>query len=386
MVASLVVAMSTSPLTAPRRGRVQPLAKVATRVVLPGVWVNVAPAQLAPMAPCTLAVSVSVALPAVADPNAKMLVEANELVQNSNDNTVSASGNVRIYYEGRTLEADRVVYDKSDQAPRRDGPCQADREGRHRSCAARSSISPTTIRDGFVESLRADTPQQTHFSAPRVERIGGETTTFDKGTYTACDACKDHPERPVLWRVRAKRIIHKNDEQMIYYEDADLEFLGIPVAYTPYLSAPDPTVKKKSGLLTPTTVYKSQLGYGVGQPIFYNIAPDYDLTVTPTVYLGAGLLRLGRIPPALRQRHVLHPRVRHRSAQPLHVPARALRGRRQAPARRCRHQGRVPALRRMEVRLERHRHVRQVLSVRLFDPVGYSVVELLSPSRSRRST
>ena len=221
------------------------------------------------------------------DPNAKMLVEANELVQNQNDNTVSASGNVRIYYEGRTLEADRVVYDKSTKRLVATGHAKlTEKDG----TILRGEKFDLTddFRDGFVESLRADTPQQTHFSAPRVERIGGETTTFDKGTYTACDACKDHPERPVLWRVRAKRIIHKNDEQMIYYEDADLEFLGIPVAYTPYLSAPDPTVKKKSGLLTPTTVYKSQLGYGVGQPIFYNIAPDYDLTVTPTVFSEQG--------------------------------------------------------------------------------------------------
>jgi len=92
---------------------------------------------------------------------------------------------------------------------------------------------------------------KTYFSAPRAERIEGDTTVFDKGTYTTCEACKDNPDRPPLWRVRAKRIIHKNDEKMIYYEDAWLEFSGIPVAYVPFFSAPDPSVTRKSGILSP---------------------------------------------------------------------------------------------------------------------------------------
>ena len=87
----------------------------------------------------------------------------------------------------------------------------------------------------FIDGLSAVTREKTRFTAPRVERTGGEQTVFEKGLYTACEPCKDNPERPPLWQVRAARIIHKNSEQMIYYEDARLEFLGWPIAYTPYL-------------------------------------------------------------------------------------------------------------------------------------------------------
>ena len=222
-----------------------------------------------------------------ADKDAKMLVEADQLVQNTDANTVAAEGNVRIYYDGRTLEADKVVYNKTTKRLFAKGHAKlTERDG----TIIRGDEFDLTddFKDGFVDSLRVDTPQKTHYSAPRLERIGGDTTVFQKGTYTACDACKDHPDKPPLWRVRAKRIIHKNDEQMIYYEDAYLEFLGIPVAYVPYLSAPDPSVTRKSGLLAPNTIYKSQLGYGVGQPVFFNLAPNYDLTLTPTVFTGQG--------------------------------------------------------------------------------------------------
>ena len=229
------------------------------------------------------------------DKNAKMLVEANELVQNSENNTVSAVGNVRIYYKGKTLEADKVVYDKTSKRMLATGHAkltEVDGTVYH----GDTFNLTDDFKEGFVDSLRADSPagpDATHYSAPRMERVNGNTTVFTKGTYTACEACKEDASKPPLWRIRAKRIIHQNDEQMVYYESAYLEFLGIPVAYVPYMSAPDPSVKKKSGVLSPSTFYKSQLGYGVGVPIFYNLAPDYDLTVTPTYYSTQGFFGSG---------------------------------------------------------------------------------------------
>jgi LPS-assembly protein len=226
----------------------------------------------------------AVAAPAKPD---KMLVEANELVQNADANTVSAQGNVRIYYQGRTLEADKVIYNKTTKRMYAEGHAKlTEKDG---TIARGDSFDLTDdFRDGFINSLRTDTKEKTHFSAPRAERTGGDTTVFERGTYTACDACKNNPDKPPLWRVRAKRIIHKNAEQMVYYEDAYLEFLGIPLAYVPFLSAPDPTVTRKSGLLAPTSLYRSQLGYGVGLPVFFNLAPNYDLTLTPTVFTQQG--------------------------------------------------------------------------------------------------
>ncbi len=255
--------------------------------------VALATAGLPTLAPAPAAAqTVADSLKPKTDKNAKMLVEADELDQDDNANTVSAVGNARIYYDGRTLEADKVVYNKTTKRLFAVGHAKlTEKDG---TVLHGDTFDLTDdFRDGFVNSMRADTPQRTHYSAPRMERIGGDTTVFNRGTYTACDACKDNPDKPPLWRVRAKRIIHKNDEQMIYYEDAYLEFSGIPVAYVPYFSAPDPTVTKKSGLLEPKTFFRSQLGYGVGEPVFFNLAPDYDLTLTPTVFTNQGFFGSG---------------------------------------------------------------------------------------------
>ena len=223
--------------------------------------------------------------------DSKMLVEADQLVQNNDNNTVTAESNVRIYYNGRTLQADRVIYDKTTKRLHAVGHATLT-DAKGTVYHANEFDLTDDFRNGFANSLRADTTDRTHFSAPRLEQVDNDSV-FTKGTYTACDACKDNPEKPPLWRVRAKKIIHKNEEKVIYYEDAYLEFLGVPVAYTPYLSSPDPSVTRKSGFLSPHTFYKSQLGYGVGQPIFFNLAPNYDLTLTPTLFTNQGFFGAG---------------------------------------------------------------------------------------------
>ena len=101
---------------------------------------------------------------------------------------------------------------------------------------------------------------------------------------------KDDPRKPPRWQVRATRIIHDDTEKMIYFEGARLEAFGYPVFYWPYLSTPDPTVKRKSGLLIPKFGYSSVMGALYSQPYFWALAPNYDLTVTPTLSSKQGLL------------------------------------------------------------------------------------------------
>ncbi|WP_103716916.1 LPS-assembly protein LptD [Bosea psychrotolerans] len=224
-----------------------------------------------------------------AKPQERMVVDARELVYDKDNNTVSAVGDVQILYQGRTIEADKVVYDRASKRVIATGNARITETNGTVISGDHFNLTDD-FRDGFIDSLRVVNPDKTRFTAPRGERTDGETFIFDKGIYTACEPCKDNPERPPLWQVRAARIIHKKSEQTIYYEDARLEFLGVPMAYVPYMSGPDSTVKRKSGFLSPKFLNTGALGYGVGLPYFLNLAPDYDLTITPTYLTRQGLL------------------------------------------------------------------------------------------------
>jgi lipopolysaccharide assembly outer membrane protein LptD (OstA) len=43
----------------------------------------------------------------------KLVIDADELVYDKDKNTVSAIGSVQLFYQGRVLQADRVIYDRN---------------------------------------------------------------------------------------------------------------------------------------------------------------------------------------------------------------------------------------------------------------------------------
>ncbi|MGA8902376.1 LPS-assembly protein LptD, partial [Bradyrhizobium sp.] len=93
--------------------------------------------------------------------------------------------------------------------------------------------------------------------------------------------------------VKGMRIIHDQIDKMLYFENAQLEFFGVPLAYIPYFSAPDPTVKRKSGFLAPAISTTPQYGYAVEVPYYWAIAPDYDATFNPRFMTNQGVLLQG---------------------------------------------------------------------------------------------
>ena len=221
--------------------------------------------------------------------NAPMLVQATEIRYDYTNNSVAAVGNVQIYYGGSTIEADEVIYDQKTKRLRAQGNVRLTEPDGKITYGQLIDLTDD-YRDGFVDSLRLETPDDTRFAASRADRAKGNYTVLQNGVYTACEPCKDDPKKPPLWQVQAARIIHDEGEKMLYFEDARIEFFGVPLAYVPFMSAPDPTVKRKSGFLFPTISETSQYGLGVEIPYFWALAPNYDLTLSTTLTTRQGPL------------------------------------------------------------------------------------------------
>ena len=224
--------------------------------------------------------------------NGQMLVQAVEVDYDYNNQRVSAVGNVQMFFNGTSIEADKVIYDQKTK--------RLHAEGNIRLTDADGKITYANImdlsddyRDGFVDSLRVDSPEQTRMAASRADRSSGNYTVFENGVYTACAPCKDDPKKPPLWQVKGARIIHDQTDKMMYFENAQLEFFGVPMAYLPYFSTPDPTVKRKTGFLMPYITSASPFGFGVETPFYWAIAPDYDATFSPRITSRQGVLFQG---------------------------------------------------------------------------------------------
>ena len=63
----------------------------------------------------------------------------------------------------------------------------------------------------------------------------------------------------------------------------------MPILYWPYINFPIDN-RRRTGFLYPTAGYNSNAGYFVTTPFYWNIAPNYDFLLTPTVYNHRGIL------------------------------------------------------------------------------------------------
>ncbi|HMQ57038.1 MAG TPA: LPS assembly protein LptD, partial [Rhizobiaceae bacterium] len=221
--------------------------------------------------------------------DAQLFLEANELVYDNDKETVSAVGDVRIEYDGIRLVARKIVYDQKSRRLKAYGNVEIVQPDKTRVYADEIDITDD-FRTGFVNTLRVVTKEDARFAAESAERVDGEVTTFNQGVYTACEPCRENPDKAPVWQIKASRIIWNGKTKVIRYENASFEFLGIPLARLPVFEQADPGRKRKTGFLIPRPKYASKLGYGVGLPFFWNMAPNYDLTLEGTYYSKQGFL------------------------------------------------------------------------------------------------
>lgn len=223
------------------------------------------------------------------DTNQSLLLKSDHLTYDKNTGTATATGNVEIYFDKYTVLADRVTYSPDrDLLTARGNVVMTEPDGNvvHADFIRLSD----KFREGNVETLYTVFTNQARLAAASATREEGNTTVFNKVVYSACKACEKHKGRPLLWQIKADRVVHDKNEKTISYEHAKLELYGVPVIYVPKFSHPDPTVKRKSGFLTPSYTFSNQFGHGIRVPYFWNMAPNYDLTFNPVITSKQGLL------------------------------------------------------------------------------------------------
>lgn len=102
-----------------------------------------------------------------------------------------------------------------------------------------------------------------------------------KISYSTC------PPNSRSWLLQAEQLDIDQATGRGYAHDATLYAHGIPVFYTPYFNFPVSN-KRQSGFLFPTYSSSSESGLGIGFPYYWNMAPNYDDTITPRVYTKRG--------------------------------------------------------------------------------------------------
>jgi len=233
-----------------------------------------------------VAIAVAADLPADDDP---ILFTADELTYDRELGITRATGHVEASRGDHILLADTVTYNQTQDLLTASGNVSLVSPSGDVYFAEHMEITGD-LKNGIIEDFRAILSDGRRFAAAGARRSEGVRTEMAKAVYSPCNVCKEDPSRPPLWQIKAVKVIHDQEERTIEFEDAWLEFAGVPVLYTPYLSQPDPTVKRETGFLAPLFGVSSDLGVVTQVPYFWAISPSEDITIAPAMTTQEGPL------------------------------------------------------------------------------------------------
>ncbi len=217
----------------------------------------------------------------------QMVLKADYVDYDLNTDVSSANGHVEIDYNDRILQADKVVYDKNNDTVTAIGHVVLMAPDGNVVFAPQMRLTDQ-MRNGAILSFAALIGQNGRLVAARATRVGGVRTIAERAIYTPCKICDKPGQRTPDWAVKADRIIYDEVHHRIIYRDATVDFLGVPVFYTPFFSNADPTVKHASGFLMPDVSSKSTLGYYIRVPFYVALSDSQDMTFAPLFSLRGG--------------------------------------------------------------------------------------------------
>ena len=111
-------------------------------------------------------------------------------------------------------------------------------------------------------------------SAEHIEITSESRVSLAKVLFTTC------PPENMAWEISARDINLDINGGVGTARGVKLDFRGVPIFYTPYLSFPI-NDQRKSGFLTPDVGRRDRTGFDLIVPYYLNLAPNYDLTLEP---------------------------------------------------------------------------------------------------------
>ena len=213
--------------------------------------------------------------------------EADNVVVNQADGSLFATGNVELKQANNTLRADEVTYYRNqNKAIARGNVVHIDGDGTVTNAAIMEI--DTEFSHILAETIISNFTTGEWLSADQADRIAGDRGIFDASRFTPCKCDFLNGERP-LWDIKASQSVRNEKTQTITHYNMRMSVLNVPVGYLPFLSHPDWTVRRRSGVLTPSFIISSDLGFTPSIPYYQIIDETSDVEFTTYKYQYRGL-------------------------------------------------------------------------------------------------
>ena len=209
---------------------------------------------------------------------------ADQVVYDSENDIVTATGKVRMARDGNYLAADLVTWNRKSGEVRAQGDVvvvnpQGDK------MIGQNVLLSDTLKDGTVDNLLIVLESGGRIAAQRGSRTNG-VYTLENAAYSPCPVTSETgcPKRP-SWMITAAQVIDDPATGRVKFRGGRLQLFGITLPLLPIFSV-GTNGEGATGWLVPDLKISKNNGFEVALPYFWRIAPNSDLTITPHVYTG----------------------------------------------------------------------------------------------------
>jgi LPS-assembly protein len=213
----------------------------------------------------------------------EMYMEADEVLRDDDNGITTANGNIEVRYNGRTLRADKLIYNDKTGVIRGYGHIVIiNNDGTFE--YAEEIVLDQDMTAGVALGFSARLQENVKIAAATAAKRNENVEELTKAIYTPCEICaKDGtPKRPT-WSIAADQVIRNKKRRVVYYRNARFRLFGVSVAYLPLFWHADPAAPRSSGFLVPKASISDRRGISYEQPYYWVISPSTDAIISPQV-------------------------------------------------------------------------------------------------------
>ncbi len=209
---------------------------------------------------------------------------AYQVTYDSDNDILTASGQVRMARDGNYLAADSVTWNrKTGKVTAIGNVVVVDPQGDK--IIGENVDLTDTLRDGVVDNLLIVLESGGRIAARRGSRTG-EIITLENAAYSPCPvtSASGCPKRP-SWMITAAKVVYDPASERVKFEGGRLQLFGITLPLLPIFSVGTGT-QGATGFLVPELKISKKNGFEVALPYYFHVAPNRDFTFMPHLYTG----------------------------------------------------------------------------------------------------
>ncbi|OTG71277.1 LPS export ABC transporter periplasmic protein LptC [Acinetobacter sp. ANC 4169] len=195
-------------------------------------------------------------------------------------------GNVLIDQQGRQIRADKITIDQTQTYANAQGRVQM-AQGGLLAQSDQINYNLKTQQGDLNNSFYISEEQHAHGHAEKIARTSENVVVMNNATYSTCP-----PDETPTWKIQANKITLNKETGRGETRGTKLYVKDVPVLAVPYFNFPIDD-RRTTGILTPSFGFSNDGGVELAVPVYLNLAPNYDATITPRYIADRGAMLEG---------------------------------------------------------------------------------------------